>query len=303
MDRFLPPEAPLRYREAVIHGTPRFPMRVYENDFSWYVNNIIDWHWHPELEFAAVLSGKVICTIGDEVIEAAEGEGFFINANTLHMERPADGNWPHMVTVCFRPEFIGDCGSDLIYEKYISPFLDGNAPRGMKLTGEILWQGKILSAVRELFSMSVSKEWGHELKCRNIVSEMWYGLAVNLRPEVLGGAETQPGSPQEKRLKDMIEFIHENYRSELSVQDIARSANISLSECFRCFRELIGSQPMTYLNDYRLRKAAELLLGTDMQITEVCFACGFNHISYFGKVFRKCYGVTPRQFRLNEKIQ
>ncbi|MBQ6180945.1 MAG: helix-turn-helix transcriptional regulator [Ruminococcus sp.] len=293
---------PVKYREPVIHGIPRFPMRVYENDFSWYTDNIIDWHWHPEVEFAAVLSGRVECHIGEDVFEAGEGEGFFINSNTMHMERPAGGTWPHMVTVCFMPEFIGDCGSDLIYEKYIEPVLADSAMRGKKLSGDSELQGKILAAVKEIFRLSNSKEWGYEFRCRNIISELWYRFILDFRPEMTGCTSLEPDGLPEKRLKDMLNFIHENYRNELTVSDIARSANISLSECFRCFRRLISSQPMTYLNEYRLKKAAELLISTDMQVTEVCFASGFNHISYFGKVFRRHYGVTPGQFRRNEKI-
>jgi len=52
-----------------------------------------------------------------------------------------------------------------------------------------------------------------------------------------------------------------------------------------------------FLNEYRLKKAVELLVSTDMPITEVCFACGYEHISYFGKLFRECYGVSPREYR------
>ena len=304
MDKFLPVSEHTggRYREAALHGTPGFPMRVYENNFSWYSDNIIDWHWHPEFEFAAVISGKVCCFINDTMVEAGEGEGFFINSNTMHMERPAGGSDPRMVTVCFMPEFIGDCGSDLIYRRYVSPFISETALRGMKLSSQVPWQAGILGTVREIYRLSNNREWGYELLCRNLIAGMWYAMAVNLRIESTSNqGEPSPGL-SEKRLKDMLSFIHENFRSEITVEDIARSANISKSECFRCFRTLISSKPLTYLNEYRLKKAAELLLNTDMQITEVCFASGFNHISYFGKVFRKYYGVTPKQFRHNEKI-
>lgn len=80
-----------RYREAAIHGTPQFPMRIYENNFDWYADNIIDWHWHPEIEIAVVLSGRVMCCFNDAAVEAGEGEGFFLNSNTMHMERPLEG--------------------------------------------------------------------------------------------------------------------------------------------------------------------------------------------------------------------
>ena len=297
------PSRDLRFREAALHGTPGFPMRIYENDFSWYSNNIIDWHWHPEIEIAAVLDGRVTCYINDTAVEVGEGEGFIINSNIMHMEKPASMDQsPHMITICFMPEFIGDCGGDLISSRYIQPIVTNSAFKGMKLSDSISWQSGILAALKELFGISLSREWGYELRCRNIISELWYKLAVNLSFEKQESTPLHSNSLSESRLKDMLSFIHENYRSELTVDEIARSANISKSECFRCFRNIIGKQPVTYLIEYRLKAAAELLISTDMQITEVCFACGFNHISYFGKIFHQYYGVTPKQFRKNERV-
>lgn len=290
-----------RYREAAIHGTPQFPMRVYANNFEWYSDNIIDWHWHPEIEIAVVLSGRVRCCINDTEIEVGEGEGFFINSNTMHMETPADSEEkPLMNTVCFMPEFIGDCGSDLIYRRYVQPIVSDRSIMGMKLTSDIGWQGEVLAAVRELYSLSGERGWGYELKCRNIIGDLWYRLAENLS----SGGQQQLSAPVhgEKRLKEMLSFIHDNYRSELTVEDIAASANVSRSECFRCFRNIIGKKPVSYLNEYRLKMAAELLSETDMQITEVCFSCGFNHISYFGKMFHRHYGMTPKEFRQQSRI-
>lgn len=286
-----------RYRESAVHGTPKFPMRIYANDFSWYVGHVIDWHWHPEFEIAVVLSGKVRCHISDTVIEVGEGEGFFINSNTMHMETPSEGGpEPLMTTVVFMPEFIGDCGSDLIFKRYIRPMLSDSAVRGFRLSGEIPWQKEILDRVRELFAMSDDRSWGYELRCRNIISQIWLTIAVNLP---IGQSEAfQPATAlSESRIKVMLSFIHQNYGSDITVEDIAAAANISKSECFRCFRSTISKKPVAYLNEYRLKKASELLMSGNMPVTEICLACGFNHISYFGKMFRQQYGMTPRQFR------
>ena len=286
-----------RYRESAVHGTPGFPMRIYANNFSWYVNNIIDWHWHPELEIAVVLSGRVRCSINGTEIEAGKGEGFFINSNIMHMETPVSGDEePLMTTVCFMPEFIGDCGSDLIYRRYVRPVITDQSLKGMKLTPEAEWQERILSGVRQLMEIAERREWGYELELRNAVAGIWFTLVSKLKIDP--GETISAGSGAgEKRLKKMLTHIHENYTHEMTIDDIARSASVSKSECFRCFRNMIGRKPVEYLNEYRLQAAAELLVSTDMQITEVCFACGFNHISYFGKLFRQYYGTTPKEFR------
>ena len=95
----------------------------------------------------------------------------------------------------------------------------------------------------------------------------------------------------------MLSFIYENYQNEISVEDIANAANISKSECFRCFRSMIEKKPIEFLNEYRLKKALELLTAADMPVTEVSLSCGFGHISYFGKLFREVYGMSPREYR------
>ena len=287
-----------RFRENTMHGTPQFPLQVYVNNFDWYVNRIIDWHWHPELEFMVMLSGDVQFYLNDKCFEIHDGEGMFVNSGTMHMERPLrEGTSPIMHTVCFLSEFIGDCGENLIYTKYIRPVTDRESLSGMKLSPDIPWQAEILARLRRLYGLLRDTPFGYELEMRNLISEIWLRLAVNVCSED-SGSKSKRTLLSEKRLKQMMSFIHENYRRDLSIEEIARSANISKSECFRCFSRIIDKKPIAYLNEYRLKNAAVLLSTTDMQITEVCLNCGFSHISYFGKLFRRFYGMTPKEFRL-----
>lgn len=291
-----------QFRETIVHGTPRFPMQIYNNDFDWYVNHIIDWHWHPEIEFAIIKSGSVLCFLNDTSFVLNEGDGIFINSNTMHMEKPIDDERkPLMTTVCFLPEFIGDCGSDLIYRKFVRPITGNSSFKGMKLSPAVEWHKNILDILCNIFSIADERPWGYEFKYRNMLSELWYYVALNLGKENKNSVSEKKTGTGEKRLKEMLSYIHANYQRELSVDEIAKSANISKSECFRCFKNIIEKKPITYLNEYRLKQAVNLLLSTDMQITEICFTCGFNHISYFGKIFRQHYGMTPKQFRNNNE--
>ena len=292
-----------KFRESTVHGTPQFPMQVYANNFDWYDNHIIDWHWHPELEFAVVLSGKVTCYLNDTCFQLKKGEGIFINSNTMHMEAPSDDSEKaFMTTVCFLPDFIGDCGGELIYKKYVRPIVGDGSLKGMTLSSDVEWQGKILKIITDIFEASEKREWGFELKLHNMLSGLWYLLVTNIgKNQENSETISNKTDANELRLKEMLSFIHENYQRELSVEEIARSANISKSECFRCFKAVIDKKPIAYLNEYRLWQAANLLVNTATQITEICFSCGFNHISYFGKIFRNYYGMSPKEFRKANK--
>lgn len=54
---------------------------------------------------------------------------------------------------------------------------------------------------------------------------------------------------------------------------------------------------MDFVNEYRLEVSCQMLLTTELNITEIGIACGFNHLSYFSKMFREKYGYTPREYR------
>ena len=95
----------------------------------------------------------------------------------------------------------------------------------------------------------------------------------------------------------MIEFIQTHIDAPLTVEDISAAANISRSECFRCFSLFGQTTPMEYTNRYRLQCAAQKLAHSNERISDICFSCGFSSISYFGKSFHKAYGVTPSAYR------
>src|SRR4051794_11870690 len=68
------------------------------------------------------------------------------------------------------------------------------------------------------------------------------------------------------------------------------------------FKETAGMTFLSYLTHVRLKAALDLLPNTDMTVGEIARAAGFPEQSYFGRVFRKHFGVTPTQFRVDRKL-
>ena len=98
-------------------------------------------------------------------------------------------------------------------------------------------------------------------------------------------------------MKRMLQYIQEHYTEEIFLSQIAESAHIGESECLRCFRSMIVCSPLQYVKQLRLQKAAELLLSTNLKISEIGMQCGFQEMSYFAKEFRAVKGCTPRDFQ------
>ena len=107
-------------------------------------------------------------------------------------------------------------------------------------------------------------------------------------------------SADESRIKMMLQFIHENYSKSISLEEIAATANLSKSECCRCFKRTLKISPFEYLIQNRVLTAAKLLSTTDRPISDISDAVGFNGLSYFYKTFKSMMNMTPAEFRENE---
>jgi AraC-like DNA-binding protein len=82
-----------------------------------------------------------------------------------------------------------------------------------------------------------------------------------------------------------------------SVPALARSAGVSPFHFLRVFRSTFGQTPHQLSMEARLMRAKQLLLETDLSVTEICFECGYESLGSFSHLFRQRVGCSPRAFR------
>ena len=105
-------------------------------------------------------------------------------------------------------------------------------------------------------------------------------------------------SPDEKLLERIMKVINENIsNSDLSVDTIASTVGISRVHLHRKMKELTGQTPHDFIRNIRLKQAAHLLSTGDMNVTEVMYACGFSNSASFSTIFKRFYGMTPRDYK------
>lgn len=95
------------------------------------------------------------------------------------------------------------------------------------------------------------------------------------------------------------QIIEAHLFAPVSIEELARKTNLSLSTFKREFTKLYNHSPANYIKSKRLEKAAELLLKSDRRITDIAFECGFNDLANFTKSFHDKYKVTPTNYRLS----
>jgi YesN/AraC family two-component response regulator len=123
----------------------------------------------------------------------------------------------------------------------------------------------------------------------------WDEIATALRAAVAGG--DQLAQPTSLLVKRAIAYIQQHHMRDLSRQEIAEAIGVSKNYITQIFHQELGISLWDYLTRYRIKRAKELLRGTDESIATIAEQVGFDDASYFGRVFRKQAGCSPQAYR------
>ena len=116
--------------------------------------------------------------------------------------------------------------------------------------------------------------------------------------EVLGITEHAPADVYKRQIIDRAkEYINENFRRDISLDDVSREVDISPYYFSKLFKQETGKNFIEYLTEIRLKNARELLQDSRLSIKEICAQSGYSDPNYFSRIFKKYEGVTPSEFR------
>lgn len=101
-------------------------------------------------------------------------------------------------------------------------------------------------------------------------------------------------------IKLAIQFITKNYHKNITLKDVAEEVFLSQNYLSELFKKETGEGFYEFLSNYRIKKAKEILLTTNLKIYEVAESVGYNDSITFGRAFKKIAGVTPNNFRNNK---
>ncbi|MEF3306353.1 AraC family transcriptional regulator [Paenibacillus sp. GYB003] len=99
---------------------------------------------------------------------------------------------------------------------------------------------------------------------------------------------------------EMKRYIEENALSPIKIQDVASHVGLSVSRAVHLFKSVFEQTIMQYVQQIRLSAARERILFSKMSLEQISEMCGFNSYTYFYRVFRARYGVSPKEYRAGE---
>lgn len=103
-------------------------------------------------------------------------------------------------------------------------------------------------------------------------------------------------------IQEAVNYMEQNYRRDLSVEEIADVCKLNRSYFSKLFKESKGCPPQEFLIRLRLAKAAEMMKTSSASIGDIAAYCGYPNQLHFSRSFKQHYGVSPREWRSQNKL-
>lgn len=127
-------------------------------------------------------------------------------------------------------------------------------------------------------------------------AEFLHGMLVQ-ELEDLSASQAEDSSSSNYKIKRVIDYIHQNYAHDLTLDELAGYVGLNNSYLSRIFKEQTGSMLIPYINGYRVKKSLELLKEGKLKTYEIAEKVGFNSIDNYYLSFKKIYGLPPNEYR------
>ena len=259
------------------------------------LNHLFYWHFHPELELVYIEGVSAKRHVGNHISEYKGNDLVLIGANIPHL------NFDHGVTTTYRKEVL----------HFKSDFRDkilNSLPELHQIDRllELSKYGIAFYGATKLKAGELMKKL-HLLKPFNYfmtIMELLKLLASSNEFELLHSKPfiNKYSRKEQQRIRKIYGFVDENYQSKIPLEKVASLCNLTKPAFCRYFKKATGSTFIAFLNQYRISQAKRLLL-KGKNVSEACYDCGFESLSYFNRSFKKITGQNPSEFktRFNKK--
>ena len=237
-------------------------------------------HSHDFCEILYVAGGAGEAILEGKKFRLAPGDLVVVNPGTLHEER-SDAKAPlRLIFLAIRdfavPGLPAGC---LSQEKY-----------RVLSCGEYRYKMDIY--LRELLQETSSQIEFYQEISQGLVSAL---LVLVMRLIRINPEDEAALSQECQKIK---EYLDQNFTSPITLDSLSETVYICKHYLSHLFKEQTGVSPIKYLTSKRMEKACELLSETELPVSEVSKAVGYENPLYFSQVFKRIYGISPVKYRM-----
>jgi AraC-like DNA-binding protein/quercetin dioxygenase-like cupin family protein len=250
------------------------------------------YHYHPEYEIVCVLQGSGTRHVGTHISNYQDGDLVFMGPNLPHAGFGLNSHGIH-------EEIVIQVKEDVFSQSVI-------ARPEMSSISDLLDRSKhgicFLNSTRErvtekLIQFTKLPPFEKYVSFLSILQVM----ATSTEFKLLNNSPAISSSLVKKniRLQNIFNFVEKHFSEEIDIKKAAAVANLSVPSFCNYFKKMMSITFTDFVNQYRIRKACELLK-MEKTISEACFDSGFNNVPYFNKVFKNVMNKTPSEFKKKE---
>ena len=176
----------------------------------------------------------------------------------------------------------------------IVPLLDGSLPIEYFLTPALGSFEALSNCIRQIDLVCADQTPGWQLAVKSSLFNFFFLLISERQKKTVS---TSSNSKSLEKMKTVLKYVENHYTEKLTIDDMAELTYYSKSHFMKFFKAHMGIGFTEYLNDYRLTMAARLLKSSDDSILMIADASGFDNLSYFNRIFKRKYGISPGAYR------
>lgn len=268
-----------------------------------YPHTVAKWHFHPEYEVHVITASSGKFFVGDFIGDFGPGNLVLTGPNLPHNWVSNLGAQQQVIARDLVLQFSRPFAERVVGAiPELSPLQEmlDSAARGLQFPDAL--GASITPSMQELAQASGARR---VVLMMSVLEQ----LASCLVRKPLAGPSYDLNAQRHmsSTLNQVLSCIRQNLGGNLRETDLAELACMSVSSFTRFFKRHTGCTFIQYQNGLRLNEACELLMCTELSVTEVCYRVGFNNLSNFNRQFLASKGMPPSRFRslhrLNDEVR
>ena len=249
------------------------------------LNDLFYWHFHPEYELVFIEGATGTRHVGDHISQYENSDLVFIGSNIPHLNFDYGVQTEYeKVVLHIQPTFKNKVFNEIPELSTIFNLFE-KSEYGIAFFGETK---KIVGErLKKFHHLPPFKQFLEVLNIFRILSISEEFTLLHKKPYV-----NQYSKKEQSRLRQIYSYIDENYQQKIKVDEVAALCNLGKSAFCRYFKKTTGQTFIGFLNQYRISQAKRILL-MGKNVSEACYGCGFESLSYFNRTFKKVTNENP----------
>lgn len=254
------------------------------------------YHFHPELELNLILKSTGTRFVGDSIGSFQKDDLVLLGPNIPHLWKNdptyydnKDSDAAQAVVIRFSEYFLGKEQYNMAEMSKLKQ-LFRKSERGLLIHG--LGKERVIASIIKMVEYQGMERLIIFLGILNAIAN-----ACDLTFLSSDGFMTSLNPKNEKRMNNVYDFVTNNFRNRITLDQIADRASMNPSAFSRYFSQVTGKSITTFLQELRLGYACKLLIESDQKISTIIDDSGFQNQAYFNKLFVREKGMTPKKYR------